>query len=65
LTIAAVISILGYLPLTLGVTAISYVFLAKREMSEAIQNIKMHEWLMDSVVEYKDEIKSLEKIKLS
>jgi hypothetical protein len=65
LVIAAAISVIAYLPLTLGVTGISYVLLARREMSKVIHNIKMHEWLMDSVVEYKYEIKSLKKIQLS
>ncbi len=65
LLISAIVSAIGYLPLTLAVAGISYVFLAKREMTKAIQNIKMHEWLMDSVIEYKDEIKSLKKIKCS
>jgi hypothetical protein len=62
--IAAVTSVIGILPLTLGVTGISYVLLARREMSQGIHNIKMHEWLMDSIVEHKDEIKSLKQIKL-
>ena len=62
LFISALISVIGYLPLTLAVAGIAYVFLAKREMTEAIRNKKMHEYLMDSVIECKDDIKSLKRI---
>ncbi len=63
LIISAVSAIIGYLPITIGVAGISYVFLANREMTKSIKNIQMHDWLMDSVIEYKAEIKLLKKIK--